>query len=104
MFSTCIATILTEQVKWTANIFPEQAQSAVLENGIILNRVAKVLLAEEIIKVAFLVPFSKYELDLRADLRAYIEKLGKLWASLSRQCHLDYSTNFQENDSTFDVD
>ena len=61
-------------------------------------------MAEKFINVDFLVPFPKFELDLRAELGAYIEKLGKLWASPSWQCHLDYSTNFQKNDSTFDVD
>ena len=104
MLSTCIATILTDQVKWTSDIIPEQAQGAVLENGIIFNHVTKILLAEKFINVDFLVPFPKFELDLRAELGAYIEKLGKLWASPSWQCHLDYSTNFQKNDSTFDVD
>ena len=104
MLSTCIATILTDQVKWTSDIIPEQAQGAVLENGIIFNHVTKISLAEKFINVDFLVPFPKFELDLRAELGAYIEKLGKLWASPSWQCLLDYSTNFQKNDSTFDVD
>ena len=104
MISTCIATILTDQVKWTSDIIPEQAQGGVLENGTIFNHVTKILLAEKFINVDFLVPFPKFELDLRAKLGAYIEKLGKLWASPNRQCHLDYSTNFQKNDSTFDVD
>ena len=100
---TIIATILTDQVKWTSDIIPEQEHGAVLENGIIFNHVTKILLAEKF-NVDFLVPFPKFELDLRAELGAYIEKLGKLWASPSWQCHLDYSTNFQKNDSAFDVD
>ena len=87
-----------DQVKWTSDIIPEQEHGAVLENGIIFNHHTKILL------VPFLVPFPNFELDLRAELCAYIEKLGKLWASPSWQCHLDYSTNFQKNDSTFDVD
>ena len=104
MLSTGIATILTDQVKWTADIIPEHAQGAVLENGVIFNLVTKILLAEKFINVDFLVPFPKFELEIRAELGAYIEKLGKLWASPSWQCHLDYSTIFQKNDSTFDVD
>ena len=101
---TIIATILMDQVKWTSDIIPEEEHGAVLENGIIFNHVTKISLAEKFIKIDFLVPFLKFELDLRAELGAYIEKLGKLWASPSWQCHLDYSTNFQKNDSTFDVD
>ena len=61
-------------------------------------------MAESFINVDFLVPFPKFELDLRAKLGAYIEKHRKLWSSRSRKCHLDFSTNFQINDSTFDVD
>ena len=61
------------------------------------------LLAEKFINVDFLVPFPKFEHNLRAEIGAYIEKPGKLWASPSWQCHLDYSTNFQKNDSTIDV-
>ena len=91
-------------MKWTADIIPEPAQGAVLENGIIFNHVTKILLAEKFINVDFLIPFPKFELDLCAEIGDYIEKLGKLWASPSWQCHLDYSTNFQKNDSTFDVD
>ena len=104
MLSTIIATILTDQVKWTLDIIQEQEHGAVLENGIIFNHVTKFLLAEKFINVDFLVPFPKFELDLRAELGAYIEKHGKLWVSPSWQCHLDYSTNFQKNDSAFDVD
>ena len=85
-------------------MIPDQPQSAVLENGIIFNHATKILLAENFIHVDFLVPFPKFELDLRAELGVYIEKLGKLLASPSWQCHSDYSTNFQKNDSTFDVD
>ena len=82
VLSTGISPIFTDQVKWTSDINPEQAQGAVLENGIIFNHVTKILLAEKFIKVDFLVLFPKFELDLRAELGAYIEKLGKLWASL----------------------
>ena len=35
---------------------------------------------------------------------SYINKLAPLWDAYSWQCHLDYSTNFQKNDSTFDID
>ena len=90
MLLTIFATILTDQVKWTSDIIPEQEHGAVLEKGIIFNLVTKILLAEKFFNVDFLVPFSKFELDLRAELGAYIEKLGKLWTSPSWQCHVEY--------------
>ena len=82
VLSTCIATILTQQVKRNSEIIPKQAQGAVFENGIIFNHITKILLAEKFINVDFLVPFPEFELDLRAEFGAYIEKLGKLWVSL----------------------
>ena len=104
MLSTCIATILTDQVKWTSDIIPEQDSGAVLENGIIFNHVTKILLAEKFINVDFLVPFPKFEMNVSAELGAYINKLAPLWDASSWQCHLNYSTNFQKNDSTFALD
>ena len=70
MLLTIIATILTDQVKWTSDIIPEQEHGAVLQNDIIFNHVTKILLAEKFINVDFLVPFPKFELDLRAELGA----------------------------------
>ena len=43
-------------------------------------------------------------MNVSADLGAYMEKLGKLWSHPSWECHLDYSSIFQTNDSTFDID
>ena len=102
--TTCIATILTDQVKWTSDIIPDQAQGAVLSNGIIINHVTKVLLAKNFINVDFLVPFPEFEINVSAELSFYLNKLVPLWDASSWQCHLDYSTNFQRNDSTFDID
>ena len=34
----------------------------------------------------------------------YINKFAALWDASSWQCHLNYSTNFQRNDSTFNID
>ena len=59
---------------------------------------------QKFINVDFLVPVPKFELDLRAELGAYIKKNGKLWDFPSWQCRFDYSTIFQKNDLAFDVD
>ena len=104
VLSTCIATILTDQVNWTADIISEEAQGAVPESGITFIHVTKISVAEKFINIDVLVPFPKFELDLCAALGAYIGKLGKLCASPSWQCHLDYSTNFRRNHSTFGVE
>ena len=90
--------------EWNSDIIADQDSGAILANGIIFNHVTKILLAEKFINVDFLVPFPKFEMNVSAELGAYINKLAPLWAASSWQCHLDYSTNFHKNDSTFDID
>ena len=92
------------QTEWNSDIIADQDSGAILANGNIFNHVTKILLAEKFINVDFLVPFPKFEMNVSAELGAYINKLAPLWDASSWQCHLDYSTNFQKNDSTFDID
>ena len=89
---------------WKSDIIADQDSGAILGNGIIFNHVTKILLSEKFINVDFLVPFSKFELNVSAELGTYLNKLAPLWSSTSWQCHLDYSSNFQKNNSTFDID
>ena len=56
------------------------------------------------INVDFLVPFLKFEMNMSAELGAYINKHAPLWDASIWQCHLDYSTNFKKNGSTFEID
>ena len=43
-------------------------------------------------------------MNVNAEMSAYIKKLAPLWDSSNWQCQLDYSSNFQRNDSAFDID
>ena len=43
-------------------------------------------------------------MNVSAEPGAYLAKLGKPSSHPSVQCHLDYSSNFQKNDSSFDFD
>ena len=90
--------------EWNSDIIADQDSGAILANGIIFNHVTKILLAEKFINVDFLVPFPNFEMNVSAELGAYINKLAPLLDASSWQGHLDYSTNFQKNDSTFDID
>ena len=92
------------QTEWNSHIIADQNSGAIIANGIIFNHVTKILLAEKFIYVDFLVAFPKFEMNVSAELSAYINKLAPLWDASSRQCHLDYSTNFHKNDSAFDID
>ena len=91
------------QTEWNSDIIADQDSGAILANGIIFNQVTKILLAERFIN-DFLVSFPKFEMNMSAELGAYINKFAPLWDASSWQCHLDYSTNFQKNDSAFDID
>ena len=95
---------ITAPTEWKSDIIADQDSGAVLTNGIIFNHVTNILLAEKFINVDFFVPFPKFEMNVSAGLGAYINKLAPLWDASSWQCHLDYPTNFQRNDSTFDID
>ena len=64
----------------------------------------KKLLAENILTVGSLVLFTTFDMNVSADLGAYIAKLSKFWSHPDRQCHRDYRSNFQKNDFTFDID
>ena len=71
-FSFCLGilpslALSATQTKWASDISAEQDSGAVLENGIIFNHVTKILLAEKFFNVDFLVPFPKFEMDLRAE-------------------------------------
>ena len=84
------------QTEWNSDIIAGQDSAAILANGIIFNQVTKVLLAEKFKNVDFPVPFPKIEMNVSAELGAYINKLAPLWDGSSWQCHLDYSTNFEK--------
>ena len=101
---TSLLALFANHPAWLSDIIADQDSGAILANGIILNHVTKILLTEKFINVDFLVPFPKFEMNVSAELGAYINKLAPLWDASSWQCHLDYSTNFQKNDSTFDID
>ena len=89
---------------WKSDTINDQDSGAALANGIIFSHVTIVLLAEMFINVDFLVFVPKFDMNVSANLGAYIAKLEQLWSHPRKLCHLDYSSNFQKNDSTFDID
>ena len=51
-----------------------------------------------------MVALPKFDMNISANLDAYIAKLEQLWSHPSWLYHLDYASNFRKNDSTFDID
>ena len=90
--------------EWKSDTTAGEDSGALLANGIIFSHVTMILWAERFSNVDVLVPFPKFDMNVSADLGAYIKKLGSLWSHSIWQCHLDYSSNFDTNDSTFDFD
>lgn len=75
-----------------------------LAKGVIFNEESTILLAEKFIQVEFLVPFPQFNLPIRHELNATLQRLNRMWRQPSVNCHLDFTTNFNSNDSAFTVD
>ena len=75
-----------------------------MENGIIFNHETKILLAEKLINVEFLVPFLNLDIQLHEHLNESVHTLQQLWKEPSIFCDLTFSSNFTTNDSVFDID
>ena len=94
----------TTTAQWNSDINPDKQSETVLENGIIFNYESKTLLAEKFIPIEFLIPFPKFQLNIRDELDIFLKQLAEMWKQPSLFCHVDFSSNFTKNDSTFDVD
>ena len=75
-----------------------------LAKGVIFNEETTILLAEKFIQVEFLVPFPQFSLSIRTELNATLQRLNQMWRQPSVNCHLDFTTNFNDNDTGFSVD
>ena len=75
-----------------------------LAKGVIFNEESTILLAEKFIQVEFLVPFPQFNLPIRHELNATLQRLNRMWRQPSVNYHLDFTTNFNSNDSAFTVD
>ena len=76
----------------------------ILEKGILFNEETKILIAEKFINVQFLIPFPDHNVVISNDVRNLIKSLKNLWEHPSVFCNLSFSTEFEKNDSTFNVD
>ena len=83
---------------------PKKTYDDVLQKGILFNEESKILLAEKFVPVQFLVPFPKYNFSVKPELKALLRNLNEKWNLPSASCPLDFSTNFQANTSSFNVD
>ena len=76
---------------------------SVLRKGIFFNEEPKILLAEKFVPVQFLVPFPTYNFTLKPELTNLLKNLTDRWKMPSVSCSLDFSTNFESNIFSFDI-
>ena len=94
----------TPPTERTANVEVIDTPDDLLANGVLFNEDTKILLAEKFINVEFFVPFPTFNLSLHPSFYNVTKDLSKFWSTKSVFCDLDFSTNFQSNDSSFTVD
>ena len=95
-FGTCQQEVLESDIK--------SLDDETLAKGVIFNEETTILLAEKFIQVEFLVPFPQFSLPIRTELNATLQRLNQMWKQPSVNCHLDFTTNFNGNDTGFSVD
>ena len=64
----------TFSAHWNSENYSGEQSETVLENGIIIIYESKILLAEKFFPIEFLVPFPKFELNIRDELDDFLKK------------------------------
>ena len=75
-----------------------------LSNGVMFNEETTILLAEKFINVEFFVPYPQFNITVRREMDNALKRLNQMWTQPSVHCNLDFTTNFNRNDSGFNVD
>ena len=75
-----ILSAIATPTEWKFDIIADQGSGAVLANSIAFNPVAQLLLAVKFLIVDFRVVFLQFDMNVGADLGAYIDKMGKFWS------------------------
>ena len=88
---------------YTAETAEERNFEDVLEKGIIFKEETKILLAEKIVPVQLMVPFPSYNFSLKPELNTLLRRLNDMWKLPSIHCPLDFSSSFNGNASSFNV-
>ena len=79
-----------------SNIEAASNPDDLIEKGILLNEVSKILLTEKFIRVEFLVPFPTYDFTMKPDIEKMIQQLSLMWETPSLFCPLNFSSQFTD--------
>ena len=102
MFATLMLNFILFCIR-TAQTAEERNFDDVLEKGIIFNEETKILLAEKFVPFQFMVAFPSYNFSLKPELNTLLRRLDDMWKLPSIRCPLDFSSSFNGNASSFNV-
>ena len=102
-FFLLILTPASVRPVWDSNLQPSNNHDELLEKGILFHERGKILLAEKFVPVEFMIPFPTYEFALKREIERTIDRLGSMWDLPSLFCPLNFSTNFNSNSTSFNV-
>ena len=75
----------------------------VLGSGIMFHEESKILLAEKLVHVEFLVPFPKFTFEVKTQIEERLQTLATMWATRTFFCPLDESFPFNGSSKPFNV-
>ena len=88
---------------WDSNLQPSNNHDELLEKGILFHERGKILLAEKFVPVEFMIHFPTYDFALKHEIERTIVRLGSMWDLPSLFCPLNFSTSFNSNSTSFNV-
>ena len=103
LFTLLMFTPASVRSDWASNIEAATNPDDLIEIGILLNGVSKILLTEKFIRVEFLVPFPTYEFTMKSDIEKLLRHSSTMWETPSLFCLLNFSSLFSTSTSSFNV-
>ena len=102
-FFLLIFTPASVRPAWDSNLQPSNSHDELLEKGILFHERGKILLAETFVPVEFMIPFPTHDFALKHEIERTIDRLGSMWDLPSLFCPLNFSSGFNSNPTSFNV-
>ena len=103
MLTTLIVLISVTSSEWISDVDTMNNDDEMVKNGVLFNEESKLLLTEKFLIIEFLVTFPNFDLNMTKDIENHLKKLDYLWMHPSFFCNMNFSTNFNSNDCTFNI-
>ena len=103
MLTTLIVLMSVTSSGWFSDVDTINNDDEMMTNGVLFNVESKTLLTKKFVNIEFLVPFPYFDLNITKEIDNYLRKLDDLWMHPSVFCNMNFSTTFNSNDSTFNI-